>query len=170
MRGENGIRILVTGGTLDKQYDELTGELFLDETHLPEILTIARAEVPHTIQTVMMIDSFDMTDELREQILKHCLEAKEEQIVITHGSSAMAETAALLGQRVQGKTIVLTGAMVPYKFGSSDGMFNLGCAVAFAQALPHGVYVTMNGRCFPWNDVRKNTARGRFERLNERSA
>jgi L-asparaginase len=170
MSVENGIRILVTGGTFDKEYDELSGALFFRDTHLPEMLALGRAELPYEITTVMMIDSLDMTDDLREQILNQCLEAQEEQIIITHGTDTMVQTATLLGQRVQGKTVVLTGAMVPYKFGSSDGMFNLGCAVAFAQALPHGVYVTMNGRYFPWNDVRKNTARGRFERLNERSA
>jgi L-asparaginase len=112
-----------------------------------------------------MIDSTEMTDADRERILRSCTDAFDERVVITHGTDTMADTARFLGERIQDQTIVLTGAMVPYTFGSSDGLFNLGAALAFAQTLPHGVYVVMNGRCFDWHNVRKNRGTGRFEEL-----
>jgi L-asparaginase len=157
------IRILVTGGTFDKEYNELTGELFFHGTHTGEMLRLGRCLVPVEIETLMMIDSLQMTDADRHLILERCLATGPNRIVITHGTDTMEQTAAVLGRAVHGKTIVLTGAMVPYTFGSSDGMFNLGTALAFVQTLEPGVYVAMNGRCFPWHSVTKNRERGVFE-------
>jgi len=159
------IRIVVTGGTFDKEYNELDGRLLFKDTHLPEMLALGRSKVDVSIKTLMMIDSLDMTDGDRKRIVDHCLRAPENRIVITHGTDTMEVTARSLGSSITGKTIVLTGAMVPYKFGSSDGLFNLGSALAFVQALPPGVYIAMNGRYFPWNNVKKNRKTGRFEEL-----
>jgi len=159
------IRILVTGGTFDKEYNELTGALFFHETHVPEMLRLGRCLLEVEVRTLMMIDSLEMTGEDRRVIAEHCRSARESRIVITHGTDTMVETAIHLGREVQGKTIVLTGAMVPYKFGSSDGLFNLGSALAFVQTLPAGVYIVMNGRVFPWDQVRKNKEQGVFEPL-----
>jgi L-asparaginase len=163
------IRILVTGGTFDKEYNELTGELFFQNTHVRDMLKLGRCLLDVDVETLMMIDSLQMTDRDRQVILRRCLEAAEDRIVITHGTDTMEQTAAVLGEAVRGKTVVLTGAMVPYKFGSSDGLFNLGTALAFVQALPPGVYVAMNGECFPWHSVRKNRERGVFEWRNIKS-
>lgn len=160
-----GIRIFVTGGTFDKEYNELTGELFFKETHLPEMLSRSRSTVDVTVRTLMMIDSLHMTDEDRDLIASQCRAAGDNKIVITHGTDTMAVTAKVLAEKVPGMTIVLTGAMIPYKFGSSDGFFNLGNALAFAQTLPPGVYVAMNGRYFTWDNVRKNRQTGQFEEL-----
>jgi L-asparaginase len=159
------IRIFVTGGTFDKEYNELTGELFFKETHLPEMLSRARSTLDVTVRTLMMNDSLNMTDEDRELIAHQCRAAQEDKIIITHGTDTMSVTARVLAEKVKDKTIVLTGAMIPYKFGSSDGFFNLGGAVAFAQILPPGVYVAMNGRYFTWDNVRKNRQTGQFEEL-----
>ncbi len=134
------IRILVTGGTFDKEYDELTGSLLFKETHLAEMLRLGRSRVDVTIRTVMMIDSLDMTDADRAIIVQNCLQTPEEKIVITHGTDTMTDTAAAIANAAPAKTIVLTGAMVPYAFGSSDGLFNLGSALSFVQLLPPGVY------------------------------
>jgi L-asparaginase len=163
------IRVLITGGTFDKEYDELTGRLYFRDTHLPEMLERGRSGVEVEIEQLLMIDSLDMTDEDRQRILACCRSAPEERIVVTHGTDTMVETAGVLARGLAGggKTVVLTGAMVPYAFGSSDGLFNLGSALSFAQVLPEGVYVAMNGRYFAWNDVRKNKERGVFERLGE---
>jgi L-asparaginase len=160
------IRILITGGTFDKEYNELTGELFFKDTHLPEMLKLGRCRVNVDIRTLMMIDSLDMTEQDRALIADHCIKAEEKKIIITHGTDTMADTARFLAGRITDKTIVITGAMIPYKFGSSDGLFNLGSAMAFVQSLPHGVYVAMNGRFFPWNNVRKNRKTGEFEELS----
>jgi len=149
------IRIFVTGGTFDKEYNELNGQLFFKDTHLPEMLSLGRSRINVDIRTLMMIDSLDMTDEDRETIAQNCLRAKEDKILITHGTDTMVETAKLLANEIKNKTIVLTGAMVPYKFGSSDGLFNLGSALAFVQLLPHGIYIVMNGHYFNWDNVRK---------------
>ncbi len=157
------VRILVTGGTFDKEYDELEGKLYFRDTHLPEMLELGRCKVKVDIRTLMMIDSLEMTETDRKIILENCLKCKEDNIVITHGTDTMEETARLLGEALIKKTIVLTGAMVPFKFGSSDGLFNLGSALAFAQSLPEGVYIAMNGRYFSWNNVRKNRKTGEFE-------
>jgi L-asparaginase len=159
---ESPIRIFITGGTFDKEYDELTGKLFFHDTHVPEMLRLGRCLVPVELRTLMMIDSLQMTDDDRRLIAEHCRNAPEERILITHGTDTMVDTAAWLAKAGLGKTIVLTGAMVPYKFGSSDGMFNLGSALAFVQVLPPGVYVVMNGRRFPWDQVRKDHSRGVF--------
>ena len=159
------IRILVTGGTFDKEYNERTGQLYFKDTHIAEMLRLGRSQVKVTIRTVMMIDSLEMTDADRALIVQNCLQSEEDHIVITHGTDTMTETAAAVARAVSGKTIVLTGAMVPYAFGSSDGLFNLGSALSFAQTLPPGIYIAMNGRAFPWNDVRKNRESGMFEPL-----
>ncbi|MBS1621989.1 MAG: asparaginase [Bacteroidetes bacterium] len=161
------IRIFVTGGTFDKEYNELTGALFFKKTHLHEMLRLGRNHVPVEITTLMMIDSLDMTQADRNLVAKKCKSAKEDKILITHGTDTMAETAKVLGEKIKNKTIVITGAMVPYKFGSSDGLFNLGSSLAFVQTLPHGVYVIMNGRCFNWNNVKKNRGMGVFEEKNK---
>jgi L-asparaginase len=163
MAPDEPIRLLVTGGTFDKEYNELTGELFFHSTHVPEMLRLGRCLLAVEIRELMMIDSLEMSDDDRSIIADHCQRAPENRIVITHGTDTMVETAAHVAQRVQGKTIVLTGAMVPYKFGSSDGLFNLGSALALVQTLPPGVYIAMNGRCFAWDRVRKNKERGVFE-------
>ncbi len=157
------IRVFVTGGTFDKEYDELSGRLFFKDTHLPEMLRLARCRAPLALQTLMMIDSLDMTEADRQRIVDECRACPEAQVVITHGTDTMAETARALLAAGLGKTVVLTGAMVPYAFGSSDGLFNLGSALSFAQVLAPGVYVAMNGRCFPADKVRKDKAHGIFE-------
>jgi L-asparaginase len=159
------ILILVTGGTFDKEYNELTGELFFKETHLGEMLRLGRNLTETKIVMLEMIDSLYMTDEYRVNLAKVCDQAMENQILITHGTDTMTETAEYLKGRVTGKTIVLTGAMIPYKFGSSDGLFNLGSAMAFVQTLPEGIYVAMNGSFFTAGDVRKNKATGLFEKI-----
>jgi L-asparaginase len=160
------IKLLITGGTFDKEYNELNGELFFRETHLQEMLRLGRSRVPVRVKTLMMIDSLFMKAPHRAKILAECLACAEKRVVITHGTDTMPETAAVLGPKVKDKTVVLTGAMVPYKFGSSDGMFNLGSALSFAQVLPPGVYLAMNGRYFNWDNVRKNKAKGEFEEIS----
>ncbi len=161
------IRILVTGGTFDKDYDELTGALFFRDTHLQEMLRLGRSKLDVEVQTVCMIDSLEMDFEHRAQVLEACRDSPEGRILVTHGTDTMVETAAVLAQglAVADKTVVLTGAMVPFAFGSSDGLFNLGSALSFAQILPPGVYIAMNGRCFAWHNVRKNKAEGVFEEI-----
>jgi L-asparaginase len=157
------VRILVTGGTFDKEYDELEGKLYFRDSHLPEMLDLGRCKVKVDIRTLMMIDSLEMTESDRQIILENCRKCPESHIVITHGTDTMEETARILGEASLDKTIVLTGAMVPFKFGSSDGLFNLGSALAFAQSLPKGVYIAMNGRYFRWDNVHKNRKAGVFE-------
>ncbi len=156
------IKIYITGGTFDKEYNELTGELYFKDTHLPEMLTLGRCKLDIDTRTLMMIDSLKMTDEDRNLILSNVKKSTSDKIVITHGTDTMEVTAQLLGKEVHDKTVVLTGAMVPYKFGSSDGLFNLGSALAFVQTLPSGVFIAMNGRFFTWDNVRKNRATGEF--------
>jgi L-asparaginase len=160
------IRILVTGGTFDKEYNELDGTLYFKDTHLHEMLALGRCKAEVSVETLMMIDSLDMSDAHRNAIVERCRSCPEAQIVITHGTDTMETTARMLGNAVQSKTIVLTGAMIPYKFGSSDGLFNLGSALAFVQTLSPGVYIAMNGRCFPFDNVRKNRQSGEFETLH----
>jgi L-asparaginase len=157
------IRVFVTGGTFDKDYDEIGGTLTFGDTHLPEMLRLGRCEVDVSVRTLMMVDSLAMTADDRAVIVRNCLTCEESRIVVTHGTDTMVETAAALAAGVTGKTIILTGAMVPYAFGSSDGLFNLGSALSFAQALPPGVYIAMNGRHFAWDRVRKNRQTGVFE-------
>ena len=159
------IRIFVTGGTFDKTYDEIEGRLTFGDTHLPEMLRLGRSQVDVSVRTLMMVDSLAMTPDDRAIVVRNCLTCEESRIVVTHGTDTMVETAAAIAAGVTGKTIVLTGAMVPYAFGSSDGLFNLGSALSFAQVLPPGVYVAMNGRQFAWDRVRKNRETGVFEEL-----
>lgn len=162
------IRVFVTGGTFDKQYDELKGALSFGDTHLPEMLRLGRSRVDVSVCTLMMIDSLEMTDADRALIVGQCRQAAEPQIVVTHGTDTMVDTAralAIAQPALESKTIVLTGAMVPYAFGSSDGLFNLGSALSFVQLLPPGVYIAMNGRYFAWDRVRKNKQTGVFEAL-----
>jgi L-asparaginase len=159
------IRILITGGTFDKEYDEINGRLFFKDSHLPEMLSLGRCRLSVEVRTLMMIDSLDMTDADRELIAQQCMATPGDRIVVTHGTDTMAQTASMLAAKVFAKTIVVTGAMIPYKFGSSDGLFNLGSALAFVQTLPPGVYVAMNGRCFPAGTVRKNKQTGIFEEI-----
>ncbi|MCA3029925.1 MAG: asparaginase [Rhodocyclaceae bacterium] len=157
------IAVLITGGTFDKEYNELNGELFFKKTHVPEMLNMGRSLVKTRVDTLMMKDSLLMTDDDRAIIATACMKARESALVITHGTDTMEDTARYLAPRVKGKTVILTGAMVPYKFGSSDGLFNLGSALAYAQVLTCGVYVAMNGQCFAWDNVRKNKKKGVFE-------
>ena len=161
----SSVRIFVTGGTFDKEYNELNGELFFKDTHIQEILKLGRCKVDLSVRTLMLVDSLEMTDIDRDNIVSSCKLATEDRIVITHGTDTMTTTAKILADNITKKTIVIPGAMIPYKFGSSDGLFNLGSALAFAQTLPHGVYVAMNGRYFNWNNVKKNRQTGFFEEI-----
>ena len=157
------ITIFVTGGTFDKEYNEITGELFFKDTHIREILELGRAQLDVKIKKLMLVDSLNMTNEDRGVVLENCVSTKDKNIVITHGTDTMTETAKFIAREKLKKTIVLTGAIIPYKFGSSDGLFNLGSAFAFAQTLPNGVFVAMNGRFFDWDKVVKNKNSGKFE-------
>ena len=159
------IPVFVTGGTFDKEYNEITGELYFKDTHIREILDLGRAQLNVNIKKLMLIDSLNMVDKDRYLILENCIQSKENRIVITHGTDTMTETAKVLAEKKLNKTIVMTGAMIPYKFGSSDGLFNLGCALAFVQSLPYGVYIAMNGKYFKWNEVRKNKNTGKFDKF-----
>lgn len=159
------IRIFITGGTFDKEYNEITGQLYFNDTHMQDLLEMGRNKVKVEIRTLMMVDSLEMTDEDRELIAHQCNHCDENKIVITHGTDTMSDTAKMLAKKVTNKTVILTGAMIPIKFGSSDGLFNLGSALAFAQTLPAGVYVAMNGRYFNWDNVRKNKQTGMFEEI-----
>jgi L-asparaginase len=160
------ISIFVTGGTFDKEYNELSGALAFKDTHLPEMLRLGRSRVEVSSRTLMMIDSLDMNAADRARIVEACRLSENPRILITHGTDTMVETAGVIASALgpsSDKTIVLTGAMVPYAFGSSDGLFNLGSALSFVQVLPPGVYIAMNGRYFPWDRVRKNHQTGVFE-------
>jgi L-asparaginase len=162
------VRVLVTGGTFDKEYNELTGALYFKDTHLQEMLRLGRSRVNVSVRTLMMIDSLEMTAADRAFIVEQCRQSAEARVLVTHGTDTMVETAAALAAAfpsASGRTIVLTGAMIPYAFGSSDGLFNLGSALSFVQVLPPGVYLAMNGRCFDWNRVRKNRETGVFEAI-----
>lgn len=160
------VRIVVTGGTFDKEYNELAGALAFNRSHVEDVLARGRCKLDVAIDVLMMIDSLDMTPADRQKIVAACASCAEPRIVITHGTDTMVETATAIAATVTDKTIVLTGAMVPFAFGSSDGLFNLGSALSFVQALPVGVYIAMNGRCFAWNNVRKNRDAGVFEALS----
>jgi len=161
------IQVFVTGGTFDKEYNYISGGLYFKDTHVPSMLERGRCSVDYDVKTLMMVDSLDMTDEDREIIAHNCKRCPHQRILITHGTDTMVKTAGFLAKTDLGnKTIVLTGAMVPYAFGtSSDGFFNLGSALAFLQTLPAGVYVVVNGRYFNWDRVRKNTKTGYFEEI-----
>jgi len=159
------IKIFVTGGTFDKEYNELKGELFFKDTHLPELLVLGRCSIEVDVVTLMMIDSLYMSKANRKAIAKNCIKTNENRILITHGTDTMVDTARIIADKVKDKTIVLMGAMIPYKFGSSDGLFNLGSALSFVQILPAGIYITMNGCYFNWDNCRKNKKTGKFEEL-----
>ena len=157
------IKIFVTGGTFDKAYNELNGKLYFKKTHLHEMLALGRSQVKVDIETIMMKDSLDLSHNDRDLILQKCFSTQQKKILITHGTDTIVATAELLGKNINSKTIVLTGAMIPYEFGSSDGLFNLGSALSYLNSLPKGVYVAMNGNVFKWNNVEKNTTLGLFE-------
>ncbi|MBN2325243.1 MAG: asparaginase [Spirochaetes bacterium] len=157
------LRIIITGGTFDKQYDEIRGVLTFKDSHLPEILKYVRCTVPVTLEINQLVDSLDMRRANRLKILESCKKAPERSIVVTHGTDTMTETAQVLGRAGLDKTIVLTGAMVPYTFSNSDAVFNLGCAVTAAQCCDPGVYIAMNGRIFAWDNVQKIREKGEFE-------
>ena len=159
------LRIIATGGTFDKHYNELNGTLGFAHSHLPEVIARSRMTVPVALEVLPLLDSLDMHDVDRERILASCTASPERAIVIVHGTDTMKETAAVLGAAVPGKTIVLTGAMIPYAIAHSDALFNLGFAVAAAQILPPGVYVAMNGQVFAWDNVTKNRSAGVFQAL-----
>lgn len=161
------IMIFVTGGTFDKEYDEINGHLVFKDTHINEMLSLGRCRLDLEIRMLMMIDSLYMKDSDREIILQNCITTPHRLILITHGTDSMEQTARYLGRRIKNKTVVLTGAMIPYRFGSSDGMFNLGSSLAFVQVLESGVYISMNGKYFPYNNVRKNKRLGIFEEIKD---
>tara|TARA_B100000945_G_C20413442_1_gene613884 strand:- start:1137 stop:1640 length:504 start_codon:yes stop_codon:yes gene_type:complete len=161
------IKIFATGGTFDKEYNEINGELFFKQTHLAELLELGRSQLNVKIETLMMVDSLEMTEDSKKYIVDKCKEEKTDRIIITHGTDTMVETAALLAKSIKDKTIILTGAMIPIKFGSSDGLFNLGSALSFIQVIDPGIYITMNGRYFKWDNVRKNKKLGIFERIKK---
>ena len=163
----NPIKIFVTGGTFDKEYNELNGKLYFKNTHLHEMLELGRSQLNVEIETIMMKDSLDISKNNRNTIVQKCLDSDENQILITHGTDTMVETAKLLAKKITTKTIVLTGAMIPYKFGSSDGLFNLGSALSFLQSLPKGIYIAMNGNIFNWNNVKKSKELGLFQPLRD---
>ena len=157
------IKIFITGGTFDKEYNELSGKLYFNNSHMYELLQLGRCRLILDIETLMMVDSMEMLKTERNYIIKKCIEEPDQQIVITHGTDTMVETAHMLADSLPKKTIVLTGAMIPVKFGSSDGLFNMGSALSFVQALPSGVYIAMNGQVFNQKNVRKNKKLGIFE-------
>lgn len=159
------IKIFSTGGTFDKEFNELNGELYFKKTQLHELLDLGRSQLNVKVETLMMIDSLNMTDDERQYIIKKCQKEASQRIIITHGTDTMVETAKILAKNIQDKTIILTGAMIPIKFGSSDGLFNLGSALSFVQILGPGIYITMNGRYFNWDNVKKNKKLGIFERI-----
>ena len=159
------ISILITGGTFDKEYDEINGILSFKKTQIHEMLHQSRAKIEYEIKTLMLIDSLEMSDEQRKEIVNNCAEDENNKIIITHGTDTIAETGQAIMKENLNKCIILTGAMIPIKFGSSDGLFNLGCAVGLVQSLKNGVYVAMNGNYFPANKVKKNIQSGLFEKV-----
>ena len=161
------IKIFATGGTFDKEFNEINGELYFKETNLFELLQLGRSQVDLKIETLMMVDSLQMTNTERQYILEKCKKEKTDKIIITHGTDTMVKTAEFVAKHIKDKIIILTGAMIPIKFGSSDGLFNLGSALSFAQVLDPGVYITMNGQYFYWDNVRKNKKLGIFERITK---
>ena len=165
MKKEDTIRVLITGGTIDKEYNPVTGELTFAKSHLTNMLNQVRCKVKVFLEEVMLKDSLQMRNEDREEILRKCIDCPENRIIITHGTDTMVETAGVLGKSLKGKTVVLVGALIPYAFGASDALFNLGCAFSAAQTLPGGVYITMNGKIFSWGHVRKNRESGEFEEI-----
>ena len=159
------IQILITGGTFDKSYNHLKGDLYFKKTHIPEMLERSKSRLNVNVKTLMMIDSLEMTEKDIQLIINECINSKSKRIIITHGTDTIVRTATKIAKEVKGKTIVLTGAMIPYAFGSSsDGFFNLGSALSFVQVLKKGVYVAMNGQYFKHDNVKKNIEKGFFEK------
>ena len=161
------IKIFATGGTFDKEFNEINGELYFKETNLFKLLELGRSKIDVKIETLMMIDSLKMTERERLYILEKCKKEKTNQIIITHGTDTMVNTAKVVANGIKDKIIIFTGAMIPIKFGSSDGLFNLGSALSFSQVLDPGVYITMNGKYFHWDNVQKNKKLGIFEKINK---
>ena len=159
------IQIFITGGTFDKEYNEITGKLYFKNTHLHEMLSMGRSKLDIKIDTLMMMDSLEMTNKDRKLIVNSCNKCVMDQIIITHGTDTMVNTAKYVADQNLDKTIVFTGAMIPIDFGSSDGLFNLGSAMGFVQSLSCGVYIAMNGRYFEYDKVQKNIKTGIFESL-----
>ncbi len=160
------IQIFITGGTFDKSYNHLSGDLFFEKTHIPEMLKRSKSRLNVEVKTLMMIDSLEMTESDINKIIKECKDSKSERIVITHGTDTMVNTAGKIAKNINDKTIVLTGAMIPYAFGSSsDGFFNLGSALSFVQTLEKGIYIAMNGQYFKYNNVTKDKEKGYFKSL-----
>jgi len=162
------IQVFITGGTFDKEYNFITGELYFKDTHLSEMFERGRCTLDLDIKTLMMVDSLEMSTTDREIIKHNCISTKTDKIIITHGTDTMVDTAKILSkEKIMGKTIILTGAMIPYAFGtSSDGFFNMGSSLGFVQTLPPGVYISMNGRYFNWDSVKKNRQTGFFENID----
>lgn len=156
------IKLFITGGTIDKNYNELTGELDYKETHIERMLEQARCRADLETEELMLVDSLDMTDSQRQEIVQVCNGTNNDRIVITHGTDTIVETAQLLANNVQDKTVVISGSMVPYVFGNSDALFNIGAAITAAQILAPGTYITMNGKVFTWDNVTKNRELGEF--------
>ena len=159
------IQILITGGTFDKSYNHISGDLFFEKTHIPEMLERSKCRLNVDVKTLMMIDSLEMTKKDIEKIIDECKKTKSSRIVITHGTDTMVNTAEKIAEKIKNKTIVLTGAMIPYAFGSSsDGFFNLGSALSFVQTLENGVYIAINGQYFDFDKVETNKLKGYFEK------
>jgi|TARA_B100000287_G_scaffold369678_1_gene366678 L-asparaginase len=159
------IQILITGGTFDKSYNHISGDLFFEKTHIPEMLERSKCRLNVDVKTLMMIDSLEMTKKDIEKIIDECKKTKSSRIVITHGTDTMVNTAEKIAEKIKNKTIVLTGAMIPYAFGSSsDGFFNLGSALSFVQTLKNGIYIAINGQYFDYDKVEKNKLKGYFEK------
>ena len=159
------IKLFATGGTFDKEFNEINGELFFKKTNLYKLLELGRCKLDINIETLMMIDSLKMSNAERNYIVKKCKKENTHKIIITHGTDTIVETAEILAKNIKDKAIILTGAMIPIKFGSSDGLFNLGSALSFVQTLEPGIYITMNGRYFNWDNVIKNKKIGIFEKI-----
>ena len=148
---------LITGGTIHKSYNHISGDLYFKKTHIPEMLERSKCRLNVNVKTLMMIDSLEMTKKDIEKIIDECKKTKSSRIVITHGTDTMVNTAKKIAEKIKNKTIVLTGAMIPYAFGSSsDGFFNLGSALSFVQTLKNGIYIAINGQYFDYDKGEKN--------------
>ena len=157
------LRIIASGGTFDKHYDAISGQLGFGDSHLPAALLRSRITLPCALEVLPLLDSLEMQDADRQRLLASCRQAPETAIVIVHGTDTMRDSARVLGAAALDKTVILTGAMIPYEIAHSDALFNLGFAIGVAQTLPSGVYVAMNGRVFAWDKVSKNRSAGVFE-------
>ena len=159
------IKILLTGGTIDKSYNESNGELDFKHSYIPEMLVAGRNTNNISLEQVTLKDSLQMDETDRQAILQACKGSSENKVLITHGTDTMVQTAQMLGEAKLKKSIVLVGAMVPFVFKHSDALFNLGFSLGALQTLPEGVYIAMNGRVFNWGNVVKNVELGKFESI-----